>query len=112
MPASLWKQWRTIRTQGEGNDERTNGKERLIKYEEFCARPNIILETLKITSKFESNANVAIKGKKNSKVTIIRDMSAKHFSFLGINGILKINHLLEKNNDAIKYFQYNFLSPQ
>ena len=108
----LTKEWADKAKQQIKNIKMTDSEERLIKYEDFCADPNIVLEKLNITSEIKSTSKLAIQGKKNSKVGTIRDMTAKHLSFLGIKGILKINQLLEKSSDTMEYFQYNFLAPQ
>ena len=95
------KEWTDKARQQIKNIETTDSKERLIKHEEFCAHPSIALGILNISSTIESKAELAIQGKKNSKATTIHDMSAKHFSFLGIKGILKINQLLEESSYTI-----------
>ena len=37
-------------------------------------------------------------------------MSAKHLAFLGVDGILKVNSILEKSLDLVEWYNYSLVS--
>ena len=92
------------------NIELYAGDKLRITYEEFCANPAKLLDLLDVEYLSNSMQALGVKGKNNSKISEIIDMSAKHLAFLGVGGILKANSILEKSMDLVEWYNYSIVS--
>jgi hypothetical protein len=81
-----------------------------ITYEEFCANPPKLLRCLGIAHQKRNSRLPVITGKANTEIGEIINMLPKHLSFLGIDGISRVNSLLSGYRDLVEWHGYNFLS--
>lgn len=86
----------------------------LISYEFFCTNPaqacNQALSSLEHQDPPDS-VNLTIKGKKNTLISTIMDMTPRHLSFLGKDGVSIINETLTSQIDILEFFGYRALEP-
>ena len=104
------KNWIQKASTQKNNIELYAGGKLRITYEEFCANPIKLLDLLDVEYLSASTQASGIKGKNNSKISEIIDMSAKHLAFLGVDGILKANSILEKSMDLVEWYNYSLVS--
>ena len=82
-----------------------------LNYEDFCRSPDSYLAKKighLISLKQDSGQ---ISGKNTSKLTSIVNMTPKYIAFLGTSGLQEASKELSQNEDLLKYFRYEILSP-
>ena len=83
----------------------TNPDIALVKYEDFCAQPELINKALELP--YQKTYSIA--GKRNSQVAFIRDLSAKTIGFLKPQEIDEIGECLMSDQALIEFFGYKIL---
>ena len=86
----------------------------LITYEFFCTNPvqacNQALSSIECQD-IPSSVNLTIEGKKNTMINTIIDMTPRHLSFLGKEGVSIINEIITSQIDVVEFFGYSALEP-
>ena len=81
-----------------------------ISYENFCKHPNNLIRFLGLDQNILNlDHDRKIKGKKNFPIHHIIDMTPRHLSFLGLDGLEETNYYLKQNKKLLKFFGYNIL---
>ena len=81
-----------------------------ISYENFCKNPDNLIRLLGLDQNLLNlDRDKKIKGKKNFPIHRIIDMTPRHLSFLGLDGLEETNYYLKQNKKLLKFFGYNIL---
>ena len=92
------------------NIESHGGDKLRITYKDFCANPLRLLDLFGVENLGNQAQTSLIKGKNNTKVNEIINMSPKHLAFLGLKGILEINSMLKESSNLMAYHGYEIIS--
>ena len=92
------------------NIESYGSDELRITYEDFCANPVRLLDLFDKEHLGDQAQTSLIKGKMNTKMPQIINMLPKHLAFLGLQGILKINSILEESSGLMGWHGYEIIS--
>ncbi len=88
------------------NAEKYRDRFTLVKYEDFCANPDMLNRAFGIPV----NDIKAITGKNNSRIGQIIDLTAKNISFLTVFEFMKISEVLSQRQDILDFFGYPLMT--
>lgn len=81
-----------------------------ISYEHFCKNPENLISMLRLEKKhLKLNRNNKLRGKKNFPIQCIIDMTPRHLSFLGLDGLEEANYHLKHSKKLLKFYGYKIL---